>query len=263
MNLPRRLPVLLAALALAGCASWRSGSDAAGHQPPPGAVPVARYVGTLPCTDCAGVRTDLLLYTTAAGTPGGYSLRQTFLGGADPKKRTDTVSGSWMQASGTAEDAQASVIHLDPTVPERMRAFRQDGIQVLRALSPEGRELPAHLPRSLVRVPAGVPPASLVLTYADRGSDAEVKAGDQVVLLLASQPSSGYRWAALPDRLGAMKAQGEAQHVSELTPDAPGLDMFRFTAAGSGTQVLRVEYRSATDPMAKAADIATFNITVR
>ncbi|WKB52380.1 copper resistance protein NlpE N-terminal domain-containing protein [Eleftheria terrae] len=259
----RLLPAFAAAAVLAGCASWRSGEPPIGHTAPDGATPVARYVGTLPCTDCAGVRTDLQLYANAAGLPARYSLNQTFLAGKEGNRRTNTT-GNWLAARGSSDDAQAQLLHIDPDHPERARIFQQQSPQVLRALGSDGNEMPASVPRSLVRVPDGVPPSALVLTYADRGSDAEVKPGQQVVLLLASQPSSGYHWAAKAEGLAAMAPQGEPVHVADPTPNGAGLDMFRFKAAGSGTQVLRLEYRSASaEPVPKVIDVATFNIRVR
>ncbi|AKJ28097.1 copper resistance protein NlpE N-terminal domain-containing protein [Caldimonas brevitalea] len=259
----RLLPVLAAALALSGCASWLTRGDAVPvHQVPAGAVPAARFAGTLPCADCAGVRTDVQLFVDANGAPTTYSLLQTFLG-ASAGNRPAVVKGNWIAARGSAADAQASVIHLDPDNAERARGFRQVGPQVLRALDRDGNDLPGSLPRSLVRVPDDVPQTAVVLTYADRGSEAPAQADQQVVLLLASQPTSGFRWVVAPDRVGALVAQGEPMHVADPTPNAPGLDMFRFKAAGIGRQVIRAEYRAmGADPTAKAADTVSFDIVV-
>lgn len=45
------------------------------------AAPAQRYVGTLPCADCAGIRTELWLDAAGADGLGSFRLRETYLNG--------------------------------------------------------------------------------------------------------------------------------------------------------------------------------------
>lgn len=68
----------VAALAAAGCAQVPDAPPASGAPQVDGP-----YVGTLPCADCAGIRTELTLYSAAGGVPLRYRLRSTYLATRD------------------------------------------------------------------------------------------------------------------------------------------------------------------------------------
>lgn len=69
-----------------------------------GPVADGPYVGTLPCADCAGIRTTLTLYTMGeGGAPLVYRLTATYLGTRDGD-RTEERLGPWARV-GTGADA--------------------------------------------------------------------------------------------------------------------------------------------------------------
>lgn len=252
----RRLAVWAVAAMLTACAGTpKQGAE----KPAANRVVAARYVGTLPCSDCRGVRADLLLYTEPGGAPAGYELLQTYLGtrGGD---RSFTGSGSWSSGRGVAQDPQALVIQLDPGQPGRTRSFRQVGPRVLRALDSNLADLPAHMPRSLLRVPDNLPTSAIVLTQGDADNRVEVPAGQQLVLMLASQPASGYRWMATSDPIGVLERAAEPVHVPDTA--GTGFDVFRYNAIKAGSQALKLEYRAVADTTAPALQTATFQIAV-
>ncbi|HWP17961.1 MAG TPA: copper resistance protein NlpE N-terminal domain-containing protein [Burkholderiaceae bacterium] len=231
-----RAAVLAAAAWLSGCATGPQGTQA----PPPGTL---RYAGTLPCTDCPGLHTELWLYRQPDGSPGGYRLVQRPLGVAQTGALESR--GQWVAGTGAADDPQAVVIQMDPAEPARLRSFRQAGPWVLRALDSQLRELPAAWPRSLVRVPDEVPPGALVLTLGDRVARHDVRPGQEIVLLLPSQPARGYRWRVL-DLPGGLRSSGAGGHVPDpaMAPPGGGFDVVRLQAAGAGLMDLRVQYAS-------------------
>lgn len=255
----RRYWILAAAALLAACGSAPRQGEVA--KPPAGnRVVAARYAGILPCSDCRGVRADLLLYTEPGGAPAGYDLVQTYLGMREGD-RSFTQSGTWSSGRGVPQDPQSLVIQLDPQQPGRTRSFRQVGPRVLRALDANLGDLPASVPRSLLRVPDNLPTSAIVLTQGDAGHPVEVPVGQQVVLMLASQPGNGYRWAALDDPLKHLVPVSEPVHMPDA--DGTGFDVFRYDAASVGTQVLRLEYRGPAHPAGRPAQVATFQVTVR
>lgn len=251
----RRYWILAAAVVLAACGST-PGQEA---KPAANRVVAARYIGVLPCADCRGVRADLLLYTEPGGAPAGYELIQTYLGTRDGD-RSYTSSGPWSSARGVPQDQQALVIQLDPGQAGRGRSFRQVGPRVLRALDANLGDLPAHMPRSLLRVPDNLPTSAIVLTQGDAAQPVDVPAGQQVVLMLASQPSAGYGWGVVDGPPPQLAMAGEPVHV----PDAngTGYDLFRYQAAQPGTYSLRVAYRAQSGSPAPLVEL-TFRLNVR
>ncbi|GIX24299.1 MAG: hypothetical protein KatS3mg122_1530 [Caldimonas sp.] len=258
-----RLPLLLVlglAALLAACAST---PDPAAPVDLRRQVPWARYVGTLPCADCAGVRTDLTLYRQGT-EPLGYALVETYRGTRNGDRRLERT-GRWrLQPSGQAELA---LLTLDPGVPERERHFAQVGELVLRALDRAGHELPAHLPRSLVRVPDDVPADVPVLTLSDSRSLTDLAVGGQLVLLLPANRAMGYGWRMVPDPNAVLEARGAPAFVSDPASAArvaaPGLEVFYFHAPVAGQQILRLEYRRSWDPSTAQTPSVTFTVRVR
>src|SRR5262245_10212743 len=109
---------LLATLALVACAK-----RAPAPPPPAAAAPgpraadlpqVGRFAGTLPCSDCDGVRTELLL----AGNWEGlqlYHMSETYLGAAQ-NGRTVEREGAWVKLRGIPANEEATVYQLDPDI---------------------------------------------------------------------------------------------------------------------------------------------------
>ncbi|UZG43414.1 copper resistance protein NlpE N-terminal domain-containing protein [Caldimonas thermodepolymerans] len=251
--------LVLAAGLLAGCAHGPR-QPASPAAPSPHRVVAARYVGILPCADCRGIRTDLQLYADPDGAPAGYDLLQTYLGRPEGD-RSFTQSGTWRSARGARQDPQALVIQLDPEQPGRTRAFRQASPRVLRALDVNLLDLPPHLPRSLLRVPDNLPPAAIVLTQGDAGGTVEVPAGQPVVLMLASQPGTGYGWAAVDGSTPQLFEVAQPLHLPDV--QGSGFDVFRYEAREPGALSLRFAYRALGNPQAQPVQTVNFQFVVR
>jgi hypothetical protein len=147
--------VRLAALILALSAA-PAGSAAEPPKAPPAADPGAvtllgRYRGTLPCADCSGIRTELVLYREAAlGAPAAFALRETYLGVAVGERTVETV-GKWRIVLGTPADPEAVVYQVAFDRPERARSFLRVDEWTLRLLDRSLGEIESGFPHDLVR----------------------------------------------------------------------------------------------------------------
>ena len=231
-----------------------------------GKAPVARYVGTLPCADCGGIRTDLRIYAEVSGAPAGYAMRETYVATRDGDRRFDRT-GRWAMVQGASGDAGALVLQLDNDKPGQERSFRKVGEQVLRALDRSRADLPATQPRSLVRVPEDVPAQALVLTGGDSRAFNELRVGEVLVVMLAANRGTGYGWQIANDPGDVLASTGPASYVVDAAAagvaGAAGVEVFRFTARRLGQQSLRFDYRRPWEAGAPAVQTVDYTIRVR
>lgn len=115
------------------------------------------FVGTLPCADCDGIRTELLLYRDAAsGQPARFLLRETYLG----KPRGDgTVesSGPWQEVEAGGAGPVGRGVRVDPYQPARRRNFLRVGATALELLDRDGRPIDTRADLRLHRAEAAPP----------------------------------------------------------------------------------------------------------
>jgi hypothetical protein len=84
--------------------------------------PVGRFRGVLPCPDCDGVRTEILLAGNWEGV-NLYHLTETYVGATPPGGRTVEREGAWTALRGVPENDAAVVYQLDPDRPGQRRHF--------------------------------------------------------------------------------------------------------------------------------------------
>jgi len=108
--------------------------------------PLGVFVGSLPCSDCEAVETELTLYLE----PDRFELKETRAGGSGDAK-TRTSQGTWTTLNGTPSDANATVVQLDPDKPETARSFLEVGGDRLELLDRNLNALDARQPHALVR----------------------------------------------------------------------------------------------------------------
>lgn len=88
------------------------------------------------------------------------------------------------------------------------------------------------------------------LTAADSGQTLAL--GQRVTVALASNPSTGYRWALTDSVGGALVQDGEPAYVQDVS--APGMvgvggrETWTFQAALVGSGTLRLVYRRPSEP---------------
>lgn len=78
------------------------------------AAPAGTFIGTVPCTDCHGIKTELILNGGASGSSRSFTMKQTYLG-KPADKNIVTSSGKWFIAKGNKQNPDAVVLQLIPT----------------------------------------------------------------------------------------------------------------------------------------------------
>lgn len=116
--------LIVVACGLAACGRPTVAPPAPSAPPLPRAANLPRvghFAGVLPCADCTGIRTELIL----AGDWDGlnrYHLTETYLG-TTQGDRTVEREGAWTTLRGVPDDDAATVYQLDPDVAGARRHF--------------------------------------------------------------------------------------------------------------------------------------------
>lgn len=138
----RASPIVLVMLLLAACS--RGGDDAVADRaapPPPvsgfghgeSAQTERTWVGLLPCSDCQGIDTRLVL--RAEGGRRDYLMTETYLGG--PGKTTFNRAGTWTEVTERVDGEPVTMYILDPDQAGQRFSLQPDGALELL----EGHEL--------------------------------------------------------------------------------------------------------------------------
>lgn len=113
--------------------------------PPPVKSKVATYDGTLPCADCAGIQTHLVLQHDALGR-NSYVLNEIYKGKVPQPFMS---AGRWTLSIGTAQDAQVALVHMDSGRPADRRTWRIDDNGDLTLVDSAGRPAASGLNHTL------------------------------------------------------------------------------------------------------------------
>jgi inhibitor of cysteine peptidase len=111
------------------------------------------------------------------------------------------------------------------------------------------------------------PAEPLVLTENDSGRAVTISAGQEITVRLASNPTTGYRWALVASNEGVVQALAEPAFIrDESHPGAVGVggvEVFRFRGVRSGHQTLSLEYRRPWEDPTLPARAVSYQIAVR
>ena len=243
----RVLAALTAIAALAGCAG-QGGSLPSSES----SNLLGSYTGILPCADCAGIRTNLMLYADR------YELRETYIGTRDGD-RTVEKTGGVKVTRGSASDREATVYQLQDERSEPRRNFLRVGDNELRLLDAKLHDLPGAAASSSLY-------HATVLAEGDSGRAIDVSPGERIVVRLGANRGTGYAWSLLTSGSNALTRLATA----EYTPDAQaagktrgGTESWYFQASRSGQQELRFEYRRSWEVNVPAAKSTNYTIRVR
>ncbi len=107
-------------------------------------------------------------------------------------------------------------------------------------------------------------PDEVQLTEDDDGKTVELANGGQLIVALASNPTTGFSWSVSESSDPQLVLQGEPKYVpaGSTSPvvGAGGTEVFTFKAVDSGTAKLTLEYRRPFEP--GVAPAKTFSVTV-
>lgn len=92
---------------------------------------IGKYEGVLPCPDCKGIRTELVLYQDITNDENNvYVLNETYLTG-NTGDTAFTTQGKWDVLKGTKDNDTATVFFLNYNEPDDARYFLQTGQDIL------------------------------------------------------------------------------------------------------------------------------------
>jgi predicted secreted protein len=114
----------------------------------------------------------------------------------------------------------------------------------------------------IVAVPWGddAPAAQATPVY-HRGEPVHVSKGDEFVIALSSNPSTGYSWAATDDPDVAFVSSRETAGGGR--PGASVMQVLTFRAVKPGQSTLELTYARSFEPDVPAAETARFPVTVK
>src|SRR5215813_1741855 len=133
---------------------------------------VVQYQGTLPCADCTGIQTVLVLNPAGPSSPeeGTFTLRETYQRGASPdENRTFVTEGRWKTIHRTDIGGAMTICQLTPEPQGRARYFQQENDTTLKLLDNEQRPIESALDYTLRRTDA----AAVAGAYAPVATDVE------------------------------------------------------------------------------------------
>jgi len=104
--------------------------------------------------------------------------------------------------------------------------------------------------------------ATVTLREVDTGRTVELKRGDQLILELEGNPTTGFQWQVQDMDAGILKQQGDAEFKSDQqgAMGGGGLFVLTFAATGTGSTPLRLIYHQTWDKETPPAK--TFEVTV-
>ena len=137
------LPLLMSCLLAAGC-DRSLDAPAGSAQLPPGSLPPDSVVvdtpnsertwaGLLPCSDCQGIDTRLVLRSVAGRRD--YLMTETYLGGRG--RNSFNSAGTWIEVSSAVGGETTTLYILDPDLAAQRFALQPDG--ALELLDGQGR----------------------------------------------------------------------------------------------------------------------------
>lgn len=152
---------------------------------------LGHYTGVLPCADCRGINTKLILLAKSQFDTGGgtFELSEEYVGTRDGNRTVET-RGRWILLRGTPTDVDATVYQLNAADSERVVFYRRLPDQALRLLDREQRDIQSSADYTLARVgesPVGgyraIDPTNETRRAAEYAvSEQASRAGESVVL---------------------------------------------------------------------------------
>jgi len=106
-------------------------------------------------------------------------------------------------------------------------------------------------------------PGVFVVTEKEKDTTVEVNKGDNIVVELAGNPTTGYQWR----QIGADTAILQQVSDPEFEPDStaigsPGVVNIQYKAVGSGKMLLQLVYDRSFEPQTPPAQTFQINVSV-
>ncbi len=103
------------------------------------------------------------------------------------------------------------------------------------------------------------------LTQKDAGKTVSLQAGDNLVIELEGNPSTGYSWETASQNLKTLKQAGEPEikAADQKLIGAPQMILLHFTATNAGQETLKLVYHRSWEKNTEPAKTFEVNIIVK
>jgi inhibitor of cysteine peptidase len=103
-----------------------------------------------------------------------------------------------------------------------------------------------------------------IITETDSGHLVPLRVGQELVLNLKTNPSTGYRWVQADTETPVLVVLGKpAYKPGSSLPGASGMESWKFRAVERGTQKLKLEYRRPWEKNTPPVNTIVIHVTVR
>ncbi len=104
-----------------------------------------------------------------------------------------------------------------------------------------------------------------MITPESNGRTIELRAEQELLVRLPGNPATGYRWSLAAAPAAVLKLEGPPALERAAGPGAGGpvVEIWRFTTAHRGQQILVFDYRLPWETEAPPARQLSFTVTVR
>jgi inhibitor of cysteine peptidase len=105
------------------------------------------------------------------------------------------------------------------------------------------------------------PPA--MRTEADSGHPVALRIGQELILTLNSNPSTGYRWMRTDTETSVLVTLGKpAYQPGGRLLGASGMELWKFRAERNGVPTLKLEYRRPWEKNTPSAETMVLHVTI-
>lgn len=112
-------------------------------------------------------------------------------------------------------------------------------------------------------------PAPLTVTEANSGESLELQQGQQLIVRLPANPSTGYAWAQADPGNSLLKEDNPSVFEQDLSGGNPppagagGAEVFTLSSDSPGQQTLKLEYLRPWETGVPPANSVSYNVTVK
>ncbi|MEX2255880.1 MAG: protease inhibitor I42 family protein [Acidimicrobiia bacterium] len=99
--------------------------------------------------------------------------------------------------------------------------------------------------------------------FTDSGTEIAVRVGDEFVISLESNPSTGYAWSVSQKPAGVRLVRDRYVAPPHPRPGSPGHQELRFVARATGSGTIELAYARSFEPDEPPERTASFPVTVR
>ena len=110
------------------------------------------------------------------------------------------------------------------------------------------------------------PPAPVTVSADQSGTSVALASGQDLVVRLPSNPTTGYRWIYVEPKDAVLRVDGPSSYDAQSAGGAAGAggtEIWKLAPLKPGQQQLRFEYRRPWEPDVAPSRVATYTVTVK